>query len=89
METRVVTAHLPIELADKLDSYARNMDRSKGWIVKQALADWIAWEEMKNRLTLEAMESVRAGHFVEHEEVVRWARSLGTDDPLPVPQSKR
>ena len=85
---RVLTAHVPQELADKVDSYAGQMDRSRGWIVKQALANWVAWEEEKERRTLEALESVRQGHVVPHEEVVAWARSLTSEKPLPRPRSK-
>ena len=43
--TKVLTAHVPMELADKVDQMAARMERSRGWIVKQALADWIDLEE--------------------------------------------
>ena len=86
MSTKVVTAHLPLELAEQVDAYAARMDRSRGWIVKQALADWVAWEEEKERRTLEALADVKAGRLIPHEDVVAWARSLGTVDPLPPPR---
>jgi predicted transcriptional regulator len=88
METRVLTAHVPIELADKIDMYAAQLDRSRGWIVKQALADWVGWEEEKRRLTLDAIAEVDAGHFIEDAEVAAWIESLDTDEPLspPVPR---
>jgi predicted transcriptional regulator len=44
VETRVVTAHLPIDLADKLDGLAERLDRPKGWIVKEAIAPYVALE---------------------------------------------
>ena len=87
-ETRVLTAHVPRELADKVDQYAERMERSRGWIMKQALADWVDWEAEKERRTLEALESVRQGHVIPHEEVVAWAKSLLTDKPLPRPRVK-
>ena len=37
METRVVTSHLPAELAEKLDGLAERLDRPRGWIVKEAM----------------------------------------------------
>jgi len=40
-ETKVITAHVPLVLADKVDRLATRLDRSRGWIVKQALAAWI------------------------------------------------
>lgn len=81
MSTRVVTAHLPVELADKVDELAGRMERSRGWIVKQALLDWVAVEEERRRLTLSALEDVEAGRTVPHEDVARWAATLPTDDP--------
>jgi predicted transcriptional regulator len=86
--TKVVTAHLPRELADRVDAYAARMERSRGWIVKQALADWIWREEEKDRLTREAMAEVDAGFVIPHEEVEAWALSLETDTPLPRPRPR-
>lgn len=85
METRVLTAHVPVQLAEKVDELATRLERSRGWIVKQALADWIELEEERRRLTLEAMADVDAGNVVDQEEVEKWAASLGTDKPLPRP----
>lgn len=78
MDTRVVTAHLPAGLAEKLDGLSQRLDRPKGWIVKEAIASYISLEEKRHRLTLEALQDVDAGRTVEHAEVEAWARSLST-----------
>ena len=83
--TRVVTAHLPTGLAGKLDELAARTERSRGWIVKQAVAAWIDQEEERHKLTLEALADVDAGRVIDHESVRAWAESLGTDNPLPPP----
>ena len=88
METRVLTAHVPLPLAAKVDEMANRLDRSRGWIVKQALSAWIDTEEVKRQLTLEAMVEVDAGHVVDDSAVQAWAEALGTDHPLSVPRSK-
>jgi len=85
METRVLTAHVPLALAEKVDSLAARLERSRGWIIKQALAAWIEQEEERRRLTLEGLADIDAGRVIDHEAVQAWAESLGTDDPLPVP----
>lgn len=85
MNTKVLTAHVPLPLAEKIDQIAARMDRSRGWIVKQALGDWISKEEERRRLTLEALADVDAGFVIDHQSVQAWANSLGTDTPLPVP----
>ncbi|SEQ52325.1 ribbon-helix-helix domain-containing protein [Sphingobium sp. YR768] len=36
--TRVITAHVPTDLADQVDALAARLDRSRGWIMKQALS---------------------------------------------------
>lgn len=84
-ETKVLTAHVPLPLADKVDQLAARLERSRGWIVKQALSAWVAQEEERSRLTREAMEDVEAGRVIDHQTMQAWADSLETDSPLPPP----
>ena len=86
MKTKVLTAHVPLPLAEKVDQIAARLERSRGWIVKQALMAWIAQEEERQRLTLEALADVDAGCVIDHQDVQAWAASLDTDKPLPVPR---
>ncbi|MEK6536482.1 MAG: ribbon-helix-helix domain-containing protein [Actinomycetota bacterium] len=86
MDTKVVTAHIPLPLAEKVDRMAARLERSRGWIVKQALAAWIDQEEERRRLTLAALADVDAGHVIDHQSVQAWADSLDTDEPLPAPR---
>lgn len=85
-ETKVLTAHVPLQLADKIDQMAIRLDRSRGWIMKQALSAWIEQEEERSRLTREALADVDAGRVIDHQDVQAWADSLGTGEPLPVPR---
>lgn len=85
-DTRVVTAHVPISLAEKVDRMAARLERSRGWIIKQALSAWIEQEEERTRLTREALADVEAGHVIDHQAVQAWADSLGGDEPLPLPR---
>ena len=84
--TRVLTAHVPLPIADKVDQIAARLERSRGWIMKQALSAWIIQEEERDRLTQEALADVDAGRVIDHQAVQAWADSLGTDKPLPVPR---
>ena len=86
MITKVLTAHVPIPLVDKVDQIAARIERSRGWIVKQALSAWVDQEEMRHRMTLEAMIDVKAEQVIDHRLVQAWADSLGTDQPLPTPR---
>jgi predicted transcriptional regulator len=72
-------------LAEKVDQMAERLERSKGWIIKQALAAWLDLEEERSRLTREALADVDAGRVIDHQAVQAWADSLSTDTPLPLP----
>lgn len=82
--TKVITAHVPLPMADKVDQMAARLERSRGWVIKQALSAWLAQEEERNRLTLEALDDVTSGQVIDHQAVQAWADSLSTDNPLPV-----
>jgi predicted transcriptional regulator len=86
---RVLTAHIPLELADKVDSLAADLERSRGWIVKQALGAWVEQEEERHRLTLEALADVDEGRLVDHQAVQSWASALGTRKPARTPRPKK
>ncbi|MDR2188154.1 MAG: ribbon-helix-helix domain-containing protein [Azonexus sp.] len=84
--TKVLTAHVPLLLANKVDQIASRLERSRGWIMKQALSVWIAQEEERDRLTQEALADVDAGRVIDHQAVQAWAESLGADQPLSTPR---
>ena len=86
METKVITAHIPLPLANKVDQMAARQDRSRGWVVKQALTAWMEQEEERNRLTLEALIDVDTGHVIDQQAVQEWANSLNSDQPMRVPR---
>lgn len=83
--TKVVTAHVPLNLAEKVDAMAARLDRSRGWVVKQALSAWVDQEEERHRMTLQALADVDAGRVIDHSNILAWADSLTTDEPLPPP----
>jgi predicted transcriptional regulator len=86
MDTKVLTAHIPLPLAEKVDELASRLERSRGWIVKQALTAWVDQEEERRRLTLEGLADVDAGRLIDHEAVKAWAASLSTDNPRQPPR---
>ncbi len=84
--TKVLTVNVSLPLADKVDQMASRLERSRGWIMKQALSAWVAQEEERDRLTQEALSDVDAGRVIDHLAVQAWADSLDTDQPLPLPR---
>ncbi|MBL4832670.1 MAG: ribbon-helix-helix protein, CopG family [Pseudomonas sp.] len=64
---------------------AEHLERSKSWIIRQALAAWVDQEEERSRMTHEALAEADAGRLTDHQAVQVWADSLSTETPLSVP----
>ncbi len=86
METKVMTAHIPLPLAEKVDQMAAQLDRPRGWIIKTALTAWVELEERRYAMTLEALAEVDSGKVIDHAAVEAWAESLDGEKPLPMPR---
>lgn len=84
-DMKVLTAHVPLALAKRVDAMAARLERSRGWVMKQALAAWVDLEEERHRMTLEALADVDAGRVIDHQAIQAWAESLRTEQPLPPP----
>jgi len=78
-DTKTFTAHVPVDLAERIDRFAQARDRSRGWIIKQALEDWVRQEEERYRLTLEALQSADRGELIDQNEIDVWTAKLDED----------
>ncbi len=81
MATRTFTAHVPDDLSDKVDRIAERRERSRGWVIQQALAAWVADEEERHRFTQAALADVDAGRVTDHARVQDWASRLASESP--------
>ena len=81
-EGRVITAKLPDDLVAQMDEVAGRLDRSKSWIVREAVSDWLAEEQRRHELTLEALADVEAGRTFSHEDVLAMAEKLKRETRL-------
>lgn len=75
MSTRVVTAHVPSDLAKRLDAIAARLDRPRSWVVKEAIAAYVAIEQKRYERTLEALTEVDKGETVDHADIEAWAHA--------------
>lgn len=66
---RTVTTQIPEELADNLDKVAELEGRSKSWLIREAIADYLANQVEIQKLTMEGIEAYRAGEVVDHVKV--------------------
>lgn len=69
---RVVTASLPADLVSRMDEVAKRMDRSKSWIVREAVSQWLAEEQRRYELTLEGLQDFDEGRTISHEAMLDW-----------------
>ena len=77
--TKVLTAHVPELLVEAVDKIALRLDRSRTWIIKQALTSWISQEEKHRQMTLEALSDVDEGHVIDNEVIKNWVDSLSEE----------
>ncbi|MDR5880489.1 MULTISPECIES: CopG family ribbon-helix-helix protein [Caballeronia] len=87
IETRTLTAQVPVELAQEVDALSELLERPRQWIIKKALVQFLAREAEKRRLIQEGLDDVTAGRLLSMEQARAWANSLGTDNELPVPKA--
>ena len=84
-ETKIMTVHVPRALAERVDAMAARLERSRGWVMTQALAAWVEQGDERHLLTLEALADVDADRVIDHQAIQAWADSLGSRKPLPPP----
>ena len=86
----VTTVRLQAEVERNLEAIASRLHRSKGWVINQALSEYIEKQRIDHerwQQTLEAMESAAQGKVVDSSEVHSWLNSWGTENELTAPKS--
>lgn len=86
----VTTVRLQSEVEQHLEAIANKLDRSKSWVINQALLEYIEKQQLEQerwKQTLEAMESAAQGKVVDASEVHGWLSSWGTDNERDAPSS--
>lgn len=82
-----------IRIADEVDkpleALSKKLDRSKSYIINQAIKEFLARQSLEDSRwqdTLEALESIKAGKSVDEEDVNAWLNSWGTNDHKSPPE---
>lgn len=85
----ITSVRLQSELERHLEKLAQKYNRSKNWLINQAIREYVEknqqetkrWEE-----TLIALESVKNGEGIPEEKVDIWLQSWGTDNEKRPPE---
>ena len=76
------------ELLDRLERTADQLRRSKSWVIKEAVEEYLIRAEQKqcrNQETLASWEDYTAGRVIEGDKISTWLDSWGTDDEKAPP----
>jgi len=87
----ITSVRLQPEVAESLEATSSRLQRSKSWLINQALREFFAKEATdveRWQATLGALESLNAGRVVEGELVHKWLRSWGTPEELSAPKPR-
>jgi metal-responsive CopG/Arc/MetJ family transcriptional regulator len=76
--TKVITAHLPLPLAERVDEMAARLQRSRGWIMKQALEAWMDQNESANGKQMGFAEAQTNFDYAAKANAARAAETLKT-----------
>ncbi len=85
----VTTVRLPSEIELELEATAGRLQRTKSWVINEALRDYLARSrdgQTRWQQTLEAMADVAQGRVIAGEVVHEWLRSWGSADERPTPK---
>ena len=84
----VTSVRLRLEVAAPLEQLSKKLDRSKSYLINQAVSEYLAktaLEEKRWAETLEALDSVKAGRLIDENSVTDWIQSWGTDNESDPP----
>lgn len=84
----VTSIRLQEELEQPLADLANQTDRSRNWIINQAVRQYIESQQLEQQRwleTLPALESVKQGKSIAASDVEQWLTTWGTDSEHDAP----
>jgi RHH-type transcriptional regulator, rel operon repressor / antitoxin RelB len=83
----MISARVDAELNDKLEALAVSTQRSKAFLITEALEALVAREAWLEERTADAVKFAdNTEEWISHEAMEKWVNSLDTDTPLPPPE---
>jgi predicted transcriptional regulator len=84
----VTSVRLNSEVEAPLNKLAQRLDRSKNYLINQAVKEFIARQVMEDSRwedTLKALASIKEGKLIDESEVTSWIKSWGTNSESSPP----
>jgi len=85
----VTSIRLNSEVEAPLENLAHKLDRSKNYIINQAIKEFVQRQSMDDARwedTLEALNSIKSGKAIDGNEVSAWLESWGSNEELAPPK---
>jgi len=77
----ITSIRLTDDVDQPLEFLAKKLDRSKNYLINQAIKEFLAKQSLEDSRwqdTLEALESIKAGKSLDETDVNSWLNSWGT-----------
>jgi predicted transcriptional regulator len=84
----VTSVRLSAEVEAPLENLSERLDRSKNYLINQAIKEFVARQAMEDSRwedTLKALGSIKKGKALDESEVVSWIKSWGLENELSPP----
>ena len=85
----VTSVRLKAEIENPLEALSKKLDRSKNYLINQAIEEFLernTLEEQRWAETIEAIDSVKSGKTIDEEKVNEWLDSWGSENELKPPK---
>jgi len=85
----VTSVRLQPEIENPLEKLATKLDRSKNYLINQAIKEFLARKSLEDKKwgeTLEALDSVKSNRVVTEQDVNEWLESWGKDNEIQPPK---
>jgi len=84
----ITSIRLNDDIEKPLDNLAAKLDRSKNYLINQAIKEFVARQSMEESRwndTLKALDSVKNGNLIGENDVNAWLNSWGTNNETVAP----
>jgi len=85
----ITSVRLSDDIDNPLETLSKQLDRSKNYLINQAVKEYLARRAMDDARwqdTLEALNSLESGKFIEEDDVNTWLNSWGTKTRQSLPK---
>ncbi|MGH7074740.1 MAG: CopG family ribbon-helix-helix protein [Stellaceae bacterium] len=85
-KTEPISIRLPETLSAEVNVIAASLDRSKSWVIEQAVREFVNLHHWQLAAIDEGLKAADEGRVVAHEDVAAWVRSWGGPNEQPKPK---